>query len=337
MNNDCNPDLIIQGATLTVRLGRGNGTFQSPITFDAGTFDPALADVNGDGLLDIVTSYLPNQQLGVMYNLDGGAFRAPVGITTGLPTANALGVAVGDIDGDGIANDFATGTEDWASATDGVVMRTTSDAGLGGRRDVFDFGSTKVWSAAIGDLDRDGGRDVVFGRFTFTGGVTVVRSGAAGLAPAVPYAAPSNGYPIVVRIADVTGDGWNDIVGGLWGTGQVAVWANRQDGTFASSPAVTTLGFSTCNSSSGCLWGLTVADLNRDGRADVVVPGINDNRLSVLLSVDGGFPTVSETYAVGDAGTRPVRSAAADFNRDGRPDVVVVTENGPTVLFNHCP
>lgn len=340
VNGDCNPDLVIQEAALWLLLGRGDGGFGPPINIDAGTFEPTLVDVNGDGLLDIATSYQPGQQLGVLYNLDGGAFSPVAGFSSGLTTGNALGFAVGDIDGDGKQNDFATGTEDWGSTVDGVILRWTTfaDGGTGYRRDFYDLGSSKMWGAAIGDLDHDGGRDVVFGRFTFSGGgVTVVRSASGALSPVASYSAPSSSYPIVVRIADVTGDGWNDIVGGLWGTGQVAVWANRQNGTFFDPPSVTSLGFTNCNSSNGCLWGLTATDLNRDGFADVVVPGINDNRLSVLLASDGGFSGVTEVYTVGDGGARPVRSTAADFNRDGRQDIVVAVENGPAMLFTHCP
>jgi hypothetical protein len=337
LDRDCNPDLVVQEgpppANLWMLRGRGDGTFVAPVSLASQNHEPLLADVNRDGLLDVLVSRASGTaRIGVLLNLGGGTFRSMVQ----FDTTDSLGIAAGDLDGDGIQNDIATGTNDWGSPVDGVILRgvRVADGGVATRTN-YDFGSVKTWSVAIADLDRTAASDVVFGRFTFTsGGITVVRSVDGGLGSPVAYAAPNGSYPIVVGVADVTGDGWNDIVAGLWATGQVAVWTNQGNGTFTNAN-VTPLSFSNCNAGSGCLWGMAVTDLNRDGRADVVVPGINDNRVSVLLSAPGSvsFPVVSETYTV----NRPLRVTSADFNRDGRQDIAVVSDTGPTVLFVHCP
>src|SRR5665213_597245 len=61
VNGDGQPDILtVSGSdnTISVLLGNGNGTFQSPKTFAAGVDLSSLkvADINGDGKLDVVTA-----------------------------------------------------------------------------------------------------------------------------------------------------------------------------------------------------------------------------------------------------------------------------------------
>jgi hypothetical protein len=242
---------------------------------------------------------------------------------------------VGDVNNDGNV-DAITGSGAWTSTNNGEILfgLSIADAGTSASSTLYSLGYAKVWGAVVADLDHAGGLDVVFDRFWGSGGLSVVLSSAGGLGAKTDYSISN--YPIVVRAADVNGDGWNDLVAGVWASGAVAVLTNQQNGTFA--PAVTTgLSFSGCNASSGCLWDVALPDLNGDGKADIVVPGINDNRLSVLLSSSGTFPAVTELYAVGATGTQPQGVTSADVNQDGKPDVIVTSTNGAVQLFLHCP
>ena len=72
----------------------------------------------------------------------------------------------------------------------------------------------------------------------------------------------------------------------------------------------------------------TAADLNGDGRGDLVVPVGGDNAVGVFLnSADGGFQPAVE-YA---AGAAPVAVAAGDFNGDGKADVVTANSGANSV------
>jgi hypothetical protein len=86
---------------LGVLLGNGDGTFQPVIPYSLGgpsLGQIVLADVNGDGKLDIVTASQENAM--VLLGNGDGTFQTPVGF---FPTGGfgAAGIAVADVNGDG--------------------------------------------------------------------------------------------------------------------------------------------------------------------------------------------------------------------------------------------
>src|SRR6185503_8974306 len=61
-------------------------------------------------------------------------------------------------------------------------------------------------------------------------------------------------------------------------------------------------------------------DLNRDGIADLAVANIDSDTISVVYGAAGGAAPTRVDYAVADS---PNGIVVADFNGDGRPDLVV--------------
>ena len=88
-----------------VMLGNGDGTLQSPRRFvSGGTLPrtPALADFNGDGVLDMaVPNAGLNGKLAVLLGNPDGTFQEPVNLNTAFGAKSA---GVGDMNGDGIAD-----------------------------------------------------------------------------------------------------------------------------------------------------------------------------------------------------------------------------------------
>ena len=68
---------------------------------------------------------------------------------------------------------------------------------------------------------------------------------------------------------------------------------------------------------------VATADLNGDGRSDLVVANMNDNSVSIFLADSTGV--FSSRTDVG-LGNTPTAVALADFNADGRPDIAVTID-----------
>ena len=320
-------------------MDSGNPLFLPGVLYDSGGANPssvAVADVNGDGKPDVIVANSFGRSVGVLLGNGDGTFQTAV--TYPCPQPNF--VAVADVNGDG-KPDVIVATWGVVGTSDGLVGVLMGN-GDGTFQPVvlYDSGGIDASSLAVADVNGDGKPDIVvtnsFCRGNdscLTGSVGVLLGNGDGtFQPSVTYGSGGYGGANSVAIADLNGDGKLDlVVANSWNcpgascgptTGTVGILLGNGDGTF--QPAV-------AYSSGGILASsVAVADLNRDGKPDLLVStlyyegGANGGTVGVLLgNGDGTFQPV-ETYSSG--GWYASSIAAADVNADGNPDAVVANQ-----------
>ncbi len=282
----------------------------------------AIADLNGDGRNDVITIESTNspQRMLIYYQNASGTLDAAVVVT--VPDVLISSLAVGDLNHDGKADVAVSGTA--ISALSGFLGRalvyyqnaTSGTLSLG---KVDTVSSQSVGDLAIADLDGDGRNDLVVAALWQVqpgqGRLSIFYQNQDGtLGPEHVY---DNVGVIAgeIRVADVTGDGRNDIVlqNDLL---SLAVITQKADGTLNPVPhkyAVQTSYWTT-------FYSFAVGDVNGDGRNDVVVldPG-NNGYLNVFLQSAQGtlVRTLPDTLA-----DIPYGIQIADINGDGLNDLI---------------
>jgi hypothetical protein len=318
VNGDGKPDVVTadEAATgmVSVLLGNGNGSFQAAQNFAAGAspFGVALADFNGDGKLDLVLANNTGSSLSVLLGNGNGSFQAPQNFATALAPDS---VAVADLNGDGKLDIV---TANYGSPNVSVLLGNGDGTFQPAHNWAIASPSTAV---AVADVNGDGKPDIVTANGTYSGHpqpyttVSVLLGNGDGSFTAAQSFAVGKG-PESVAVGDVNGDGRPDIVTANFGENTVSVLLNTAappaTGTFSLGPTVAAPGKET--------YFPTIADVNGDGKPDLIVPNYDMNIVSVLLgNGDGTFQAAVNT----PAGPGPSNATVADVNGDGIPDLIL--------------
>ena len=300
MNGDGKADIVGFGDRgVYVSLSTGTGfekaklwvsNFGTADGWDVGSFQRTLADVNGDGLPDIVGFGL-NATL-VSLNT-GSGFAQPVEWYPGFSYQNGWRVdqdlrMLVDVNGDGKAD---------IVSFKGIGVRVALSTGSKfGAVQTWkqDFGGDQGWSVAkhqrmLADMNGDGKPDVV----GFSDGGVYVALNTGSSFGTVNQRAPlwlaDFGYAQGWRVgqhprvlADVSGDGKADVVG--FGGAGTYVAVSTGTGLQATKKWTTDFSATTWRSESHPR---LVTDVNGDGRADLV--GYASDGVRVALSTGSGF------------------------------------------------
>jgi hypothetical protein len=329
VNGDGKPDLVVGAVAIdgepnglvVVLLGNGDGSFRAPVNYSTGgdgATTVAVADVNGDGRLDVVAVNTVPGIVTVLLGNGDGTFQPALTCSGGTET---LDLAIADVNQDG-KPDLIVANADPGSGTVGVLLGN----GDGTFQPVVAYSAGEGSSSvAVGDVNGDVHPDVLVADYSGNTVAVLLGNGDGTFQPAVTYS--SGGLnPASLVVADVNGDKKLDVLvanscrdcdGSV--DGSVGVLLGNGDGTF--QPVVT------YDSGGWGTYSLAAADVNGDGTLDLVTANAYTLNVGVLLGNGNGTFQAPLPY---DPGGWLQTVTAADVNGDGRPDIIVTNWCSPS-------
>ena len=311
VNGDGIPDVVVANrnpGTVNVLLGKPGLELGTATALSMGTqpYDVKLADMNGDGHLDIVTAHKTDYGAAVRLGVGDGTFVGPI---QSIWAVNASGVSLGDLDGDGIPDLVLSLTPPLMGPT--LLAAHGNGDGTFAPPTLSNAGPHRT-HLVLGDLNEDGHLDAVT-----TGDNEMDLSLGTGAGTFADGTGLHAGGTNVV-LADVNGDGHLDIVASGGTPYNAIVLLGHGNGMF-DAPVTYAMG--------GEMSAVAVADVDGDGIPDLVTvggsPGLLGTPLDVLsvrLGMGGG---AFGAYQLFGTESQPQAVAAADFDADGMPDLVV--------------
>lgn len=294
-----------------VFLQRADGTLADPLKLPYAQFsytvDLAIGDLDDNGINDIVVGYQGGVALLIA---DGrGGFLASSLVT---PFASAsTHIALMDVDRDGnldvVAQYAVEGASVFLGDGSGGIRSLSSLATRGsGDNDV-----------AVGDVTGDGFPDLVLATGYGSGFFVHPHNGVDGFGPAIAYPTPERFWsPSAIAIGDFNDDGINDLMASVpAGVPVAAVWQypGVAAGGLGTPQRVVTSGFPRA---------LAAADLDRDGRDDLVV-GHESVTLGIGRYLQAATGLEPEALVAAPFGEGSSALAIGDVNDDGCGDVLV--------------
>jgi hypothetical protein len=315
------------GNTVSVLLGKGDGSFGAAVSYAAGSAPVQLLaeDFNGDGVRDlaVLDGVNPGAAVSVLLGNGDGSFQAP----RSSPVSGLVArMAAADFNGDG-RTDLAVAVNQY-NPTQGAVQVLLGKGDGTFRMQVTTTTYLGTAAIATGDFNGDGRADLAttshgnssnhvtvflgLGDGTFQAGVNYDPQGVIGSS--------------VLVVGDFTNDGRADLAVptvGIPNQSWMDVFRGNGDGTF-QAPVISPAGLQP--------EGAANVDYDGDGRLDLVVAD---------GAANGGLPGVYLLRGKGDGsfdlGHRYIQPdnslavAVGDFNGDGRPDFAAANGGGWTV------
>jgi hypothetical protein len=296
------PRLLLSGHAVTFT--------PTPVATGLSPLSVAAGDFTGNGITDLVVANNGSETVSYLPGNGDGTFGPKTDLDMGsYPSA----VAAADLNGDGkldlvVSNVLGSSIEVALGNGDGTFQTPIS----------YTPRCSDPESLVLADFNGDGKPDIAVeglgaisiflnnGDGTFTAGATI----------------PTDAKPwFGIAAADLSGNGKMDLITPDANYNDVAVMMGNGNGTFGAHVDYST-------GAGNIPYSVTVADLNHDGKMDVVTANSGTGNVSVLLGNGDGSFGAPATFAVG---TSPVSVIAVDLDGDGNMDLVAANEGSGNV------
>ena len=353
-NGDGNNDFVISNYSyqtnigVTVFLSRGDGSLMPGVNYSGVTGAPlefvTVADVNGDGKLDIAATDYNNSLVQIFTGVGDGTFQTASAYPTNSGGAHPYGIVAGDFNGDG-STDLAVVNVNWSNGAADVGVLLNDTKGNFSSLNNYSL-SSQAYEITAADLNGDGFPELIVPLYNSnTSGVATFAGSNNGTFGSEVDVSLSNSLttfmePYAVAVGDLNGDGKPDLavtIEDYYSYVQgIALVLGNGDGSFQTPTLIPTTAqaYATQDYYPPYPSYLKLIDLNADGELDMVYTNSNYSTVGILYNQGGGGFYDPVEYP---AGGFAYGLAVTDVNGDGAVDAVTAGDDfaGVTVLLNN--
>lgn len=300
---------------VTLFLGDGSGRLApvaAPRTVGGSGLNLATADVNGDGHMDLLAVAHDHYDVTILLG-DGRGGLSPA---RGSPVAASRGghphthsLAAADMNADGAVDILTTNADD---NTVSLLLGEGTGSFAPAPGSPFAAGTHPYDGLFCIDVNTDGALDVVVPNIKGNAVTALLGDRHGDLHPAEgsPFAVgPRPGY---LAAGDLDGNGTTDLVVSHDDDPMIDVLLGDERGGFRqaeNSPVRLPR----------TVWGVALADLDSDGRIDIVLGSYQGDALALVSKDGAAYLAAPAPLSVGPT---PGRVVTGDVNGDGKPDLV---------------
>lgn len=319
----------------------------------------AIADFDKDGRKDILivdhgtdVTPFPGDQSRILRSMTSGILAEET--NSRLPIVNAFthNVASADIDNDGDIDIYMCNIQGGGVPSPRIYVNNGNGVFSENQSrlpSVITSFQRKYMSSAFSDVDNDGDYDLILGGHDgygpnelFPKDAILLNDGTGNFTFASESVMPdrmfgAGGGTVAIMPVDFNNDGWIDLMMSTlleYKQGGIQILANNRNGTFREESAgiIQSWPISQNFGNSWIKWNY-VADLNNDGRLDIIAVGQNDSPIKIFLN-RGSFKFQEITDYV-SIHTDINNCVADDFDGDGRIDIIGFKTNRDGVFLKN--
>lgn len=283
VDNDGYQDIVAadyRTGLVSVLLNKKNATFATPVlypNYGGGTFTNALIDLDRDDYLDIIQGTTSSSDTGprgisTCRNKKDGTFAPPVGYMLGAVPNDLGDVTFGDMNGDGYPDVVVS-----YNISNAVGVLLNKKDGTFAAPLMYPVGMTGPGGLRLGDMNRDGVADVVVVSKSSIAVLLNQKDGTLGT-PVITAVSSTYDSLSALAVGDLNGDAYADVAVGIYNSGtlgyQVGVLLNTKANGLTKATRFTGTGVNI----------LQLADVNKDGKLDILALSLNDYSIDVRLN-----------------------------------------------------